>query len=494
MPKLGMSMTEGTISKWHVSPGTRVSPGDVIADIETSKITSELEVHVEGVIRGELAEERLEFPVGALLGIVAEESVSDEEIARFISDFDPEKQEGNVKEYEGTGNGKQEQEHAIRDRENKAGIQQETKDFSREIDIPDILMEGGDDSEVHATHLARKLARQLGINLNKITGTGRRDRVSKKDIRRAVEAAGGNITAADNVRKKIDAEVDDSHIPATPLARKLAKKQGINLAEIEPTGSRGRVNKADIEKAIFRLNAGRRSEKDFTAGKNEYEEVPLSSMRRTIADRLTRSKQSAPHYRLMAEVNIDRITALRKDLNEDLKDGKISLNDMLIKAVARALTEVPEVNIQFDGKTVRRYKDAEVAVAVALEEGLVTPIIRAANKKDIFDVSNEMTDLVENAKAGTLNTDAFEGGTFTLSNLGMFGIKTFDAIINPPQAAILAVGAGERKRIFSGENEIVATVMAVTLSCDHRVIDGAVGARFLKTLKEIIEKPGKLLL
>ena len=181
-------------------------------------------------------------------------------------------------------------------------------------------------------------------------------------------------------------------------------------------------------------------------------------------------------------------------MNQDSREVRISVNDLLIRAVALALIEVPEINIQFDGDTIRRFTDADVAVAVALDDGLLTPIVRAADKKSIIEISSEMTVLEERAKTGSLLPDEYEGGTFTLSNLGMFGIKAFDAIINPPQAAILAVGTGEKRRIYSGEKEIVATMMTATVSCDHRVIDGATGARFMQALKQIIEHPPRMLL
>ena len=216
----------------------------------------------------------------------------------------------------------------------------------------------------------------------------------------------------------------------------------------------------------------------------------MSGMRQTIARRLQESTSTIPHYRLVAEAEIDALLDLRTELNAALPGADITVNDLLLKACATALMHVPDCNVQLHGHTIRRFKDADIAVAVAMEEGLMTPIVTAANRKGIAQISNEVRDLVTRAKTGTLQQHEFEGGSFTLSNLGMFGIKQFDAIINPPQCAILAVGRGEERVIVDQGEGAIATVLTLSLSLDHRVIDGATGARFLQALTRVIEHPG----
>ena len=428
MPKLGLSMTEGMVAQWRVETGTRVSPGDVIADIETSKITYELEAHTHGVIRQLLAEEQIELPVGALIGIIAEDTLADTDIDEFVAGYVPVDSEN----MEVTGDIDDDFEHSQME-EKEITTQDKSEADPAAVSANEKDYE--DDRAVSATHLAKKLAQKHAIDLREVTGTGRNGRISKKDIERSLEAA-GVITVRERTRA-----------PVAP-----AKKSG------------------------------------------GYREIPLTSMRRAIGSRLSASKRNAPHYRLTIEVNIDPLLQLRTGMNQDASEIRISVNDLLIKAVALALIKVPEVNIQFDGDVIRRFDDADVAVAVALDNGLVTPIVRAADKKSIIGISSEMSVLEDRAKAGSLSPDEYEGGTFTLSNLGMYGIKAFDAIINPPQGAILAVGTGEKKRIYSGEKEIVATMMTATVSCDLRVIDGAAGARFMQALKQTIEHPHRMLL
>jgi len=420
MPKLGLSMTEGMVAKWHVQAGAKVAAGDAIADIETSKISNELQAHSAGVIRGSLAEEGIDVPVGGLLCVLADEAASEREVEAFIAGFKP-------------------------------------------LDSDSIEIAEVEEASGHA-------------------------RRPQQQADKARPSPSGQQPPP-----------DDSRIPATPSARRAAARAGVNLAEVAPTGTRGRVTKEDVEKAVAAARpaaaAHPAAQSAATASSGEdYEEAPLTSMRQTIAKRLTESKQSAPHFRLVAEANMDRMIDLRADLGRGMENGKISINDLLVKAAAAALMQVPAVNIQFDGSTVRRYAAAHVAVAVALEDGLLTPVIRNADQKSVMEISSEMRELSRRAKSGSLQLDELEGGTFTVSNLGMFGIKAFDAIINPPQAAILAVGATDKRLIPSDGGEQAAAMMTATLSCDHRVVDGATGARFMQAFKALVEHPYQLLM
>lgn len=216
-------------------------------------------------------------------------------------------------------------------------------------------------------------------------------------------------------------------------------------------------------------------------------------MRKTIASRLQQSKQLAPHFRLTSDFRIDSLLELRRQINADNPAAKVSVNDFFVKATAMSLLEVPDCNIQFNGETIRKFDDAHVSVAVALESGLITPILQSANKKGLLEISDETKSLVTRAKASTLKAEDILGGTFTVSNLGMFGVKHFDAIINPPQAAILAIGAGTPRVLVENDQHITATLVSVTLSSDHRVIDGALAAQWLAAFRELVEHPARLL-
>jgi pyruvate dehydrogenase E2 component (dihydrolipoamide acetyltransferase) len=291
---------------------------------------------------------------------------------------------------------------------------------------------------------------------------------------------------------------DDSPVAATPVARRLASELGVSLLDCRRSGSRGRVCKADVEaRAALQGRAGAAAvepqPEPTSTAQAPAEEQPLAGMRRTIANRLQQSKQTAPHFRVQVEARIDPLLELRSTLNASLPEARISVNDCIVKACACALLRVPAVNVQFDGETVRRFRDADIAVAVALDEGLITPIVRRANHKGLVEISNEMRDLATRAKLGRLSPEEFQGGTFSVSNLGMFGVTRFDAIINPPQGAILAVGAAEQRPVWRDGAWQAATVLSLTLSSDHRIIDGAVAARFMAALRGFLEQPGTML-
>lgn len=281
-----------------------------------------------------------------------------------------------------------------------------------------------------------------------------------------------------------------SRILASPLAKRIASQKGLDLASVTGSGPHGRIIKVDVENAqTTPTKAAPITGADalFPA----YEEQTLTNMRKVIAKRLTEAKQTIPHFYLTVDVALDKLLALRADVNETLeKESRISVNDFVIKAMGRALMLVPEANASFMGDSIRFYKRADISVAVAIEGGLVTPIIRGANEKSLADISLEMKDLATRARAGKLRPEEFQGGTFSLSNLGMFGVKEFGAVINPPQGGILAVGAGEKRPVVASSGEIsAATLMSCTLSVDHRALDGAVGAAFLDAFKKTIESP-----
>ena len=278
---------------------------------------------------------------------------------------------------------------------------------------------------------------------------------------------------------------------ASPLARRLAANAGLDLGSLRGSGPHGRIVKADVEGAAKLpavLPTGQ------PAGAAEFELVPHTAMRRAIARRLTESKQTVPHFYLSIDCQIDRLLEIRRDLNGRSDAYKISVNDMVIKMCAQALSEVPAANAAWSEEGTRFFKSADISVAVAVPGGLITPIIRGAEGKGLRAISDEMKELVGRARAGKLSPEEYEGGSFSVSNLGMYGIREFAAVINAPQACILAVGAGEQRPVVSNGALSIATVMTCTLSVDHRVVDGAVGAEFLAALKSLIESPLSLLL
>ena len=358
------------------------------------------------------------------------------------------------------------------------------------------LADGVDDSNVSASPVARRLAIEYGVNLNNISGTGRHGRVSKSDLENAVTAAGGELIRTNNTASTVVKLGDDSHIKATPVARRLAEELGVNLLECRVSGDRGRVCKADVEAVAARKNKPLAPSIDTSGSitiESPFESEVLTGMRKTIAGRLQSSKQTAPHFRVQIDAEIDALLAVRKQINAANSAAKVSVNDFMVKACAAALMQVPAINVQFDGEQVKYFKDADISVAVAVADGLITPIVSSANRKGLIAISNEVRDLATRAKINRLKPSEFVGGSFCISNLGMFGIKQFDAIINPPQGAILAVGAGEQRPVVKEGQLSIATVVSLTLSSDHRIIDGAVAAQFMSILKGYLEQPATML-
>ena len=285
-----------------------------------------------------------------------------------------------------------------------------------------------------------------------------------------------------------------SRLFASPLARRIASQNNLSLDGIVGSGPNGRIIKVDVEdalKAPTHQQSAPPAASGFSPSSSAEERfVPHSAMRRTIAQRLSESKQTAPHFYLTVDCEIDHLLAARKTMNAAAPEGvKISVNDMIVRAAAHALMKVPDVNGSYEEDGCRYYADADICIAVALDGGLVTPVIPAAQNRGLADISQISKELAHQARDGSLPPEAYQGGTFTISNLGMFGIREFAAVINPPQGAILAVGAGEQRPVVKEGALAVATVMSVTLSADHRIVDGALGAKWLQTFKEIIENP-----
>ncbi len=494
-------MEEGTIAQWLIQEGTQFSKGQEICEIETTKIVNVLEAPFDGLLRKIIAKDGDTLIVGGVIAICADAQVSDAEVEAFAQSLGgtpavtenkavtavPEKvavaQVGTkvqaVPKQNSVGNG------------SKAVTQ-------GGYSIPAALQGYQQNNDIFATPHALKLAQKHNVNLSQITGSGREGRISVQDIQTAVQAAGGSWPDVRHQAstKAAKSKADDSHVLATPVARRLAKQWDINLHDCRASGSRGRVCKEDVEAVYQRENTinAQHDHKQPTESA-QFTTVAMNGMRKAIASRLQAAKRNAPHFRLTIDLNVESVQALRQQINNTVPQVKLSINDMLIKAAAAALIKVPQVNVQFDeeNQQILQFEQADISVAVAIENGLITPIIKAANRKSLAQISNDMRDLATRAKIGKLAPDEFQGGSFSISNLGMLGIQQFDAIINPPQGAILALGIAEKRAVVENDEIVVREMVTATLSCDHRVIDGALGAQFLSALKQFVENPALIL-
>ncbi|MBH67150.1 MAG: pyruvate dehydrogenase complex dihydrolipoamide acetyltransferase [Rhodospirillaceae bacterium] len=358
------------------------------------------------------------------------------------------------------------------------------------------LLEEGEDASSISIPLDSSSSKERSVPLV------RPDSSSGVEANQRKELAGLSETTVRDVPNdvsKLEPLAVSNRITASPLARRMAEHSGIDLAKISGSGPNGRIVKADIDRIISGNGAPLqqvRSTRDINEPSltPEYDAVPNSSMRKVIAQRLSESKQSAPHFYMTVDCEIDALFDVRQKLNAKVEDAKISVNDFVIRASALAMKRVPAANASWTEEETRIYKTVDISVAVAVEGGLLTPVVRDAGSKGLKQISSEMKDLAARARDGRLAPEEYQGGTFSISNLGMYGVKEFAAVVNPPQGAILAVGAGEQRPVIRDGAVTVATVMSCTLSVDHRVIDGAVGAEFLDTFKRLIEDPMTMLL
>jgi pyruvate dehydrogenase E2 component (dihydrolipoamide acetyltransferase) len=457
MPALSPTMTEGNLAQWHKKEGDRIEPGDVLAEIETDKATMEVEAVDEGTLGKIIVGDGTEnVQVNQIIGYILEDGEDASAIDAMASQSPA-----------------------------AAAAAVEAAPVSATV-TP------SDNDDIVITPLARRIAEQAGLNIAEIAGTGARGKITRADVEAA--AAGGNTSAPPLAADKGD------RVFASPLARRMAGEAGLDLANITGTGPNGRIVKADIDTAKLSPRAAPVAvgtpSADIPASE-AYEIVKMSTMRKVIAGRMAHSKSNVPHFYATVDCEIDELLKVRKALNErGEKSGvKLSVNDFIIRACALALMEVPEANAGFESEgQMRLYSRADISIAVAIKGGLITPIIRGANEKGLAQISGEMKDLATRAKDSKLAPEEYQGGSFSISNLGMFGIKQFDAVINEPQGCILAVGAGEPRPVVKNGEIVPATVMSCTLSCDHRVVDGATGALLLSAIKRLIEYPPAMLL
>ena len=474
MPALSPTMEEGTLARWMVKPGDTISSGDVIAEIETEKATMEVEAVDEGTIAKIVVEAGTEgVKVNSVIAVLAEEGEDPDDVE--------------APEAEAAGGGEKSDDSSEDDEEAEKSAKPEEKKAS-----DDKLKESDAERTTSKGESAQKPREAEG-----------------KDLRKELEGTSPKLA---------DVGSGKDRIKASPLARRIAALRDIDLSTLEGSGPRGRIVKADVEAAEpGKKQAASEKKADAPADgpkaapdglilpqvlddrvydPESYELKPLDGMRKTVAKRLTQSFMQVPHFPLNVDIKLDKLLASRADINEAAPEGvKISVNDMLIKASALALMSEPDCNASFTDKGIAYHKSAHVSVAVAIDGGLITPVIRDAQTKGLATISREMKDLATRARERKLKPQEYSGGTFSISNLGMFGIKSFGSIINQPEGMILSVGAGEKRPVVDDAGEIVpATVMTVTLSCDHRVIGGAEGAKWLAAFKRYVEHPQSMLL
>ena len=436
MPALSPTMTEGNLAKWVKKEGDAVHSGDVLAEIETDKATMEVEAVDDGRVGKILVPEgtqgvKVNQPIALLLGEGEDPSA--------LTTF-------------GTSVAK-----PVATAAPGEAQPQLAPGASAAVVMPATLRPNGN-GRIFASPLARRMAQQAGLDLAAIIGSGPQGRIVKADIDAALlTARTAPATAAPAARPATAAPVIPLPIPLAGLA--LSKERVVALAGDPP-----------------------------------YTERPLNAMRRVIARRLTESKQTVPHFYLTIDCEIDALLKIRAELNAKSDAYRISINDFVIRAAALALRQVPAANASWSDEAIILWDTVDIAVAVALDDGLITPIVKQAHRKGLATIANEAKDLAARARAGKLKLEEFLGGTFSISNLGMFGVREFAAVINPPQGGILAVGAGEKRPVVKDGALAVATVMSCTLSCDHRAVDGAVGAQFLAAFKKLIEDPLTMLL
>jgi pyruvate dehydrogenase E2 component (dihydrolipoamide acetyltransferase) len=427
MPKMGDAMEEGTLVKWLKSEGDEVSEGDAIAEIETDKVTLELEAENSGTLAQLIADEGQDIPVGEAIAFIQGEG---EEV--------PER-DGKAQATEEAAEGGEEQGGG----EAQAATATEApEEVATGTEAPPTT-----DGRFRASPIVRRLAQENDLDLSKIEGTGPAGRIVERDVRAAMER--GDAQADGRA-----AEVPEAAAAPQPAA-----------AAPEPTGAPG------------------------------TELVEPTRMQRIIGERMTQSKQQVPHYYATVEVEMNELMALRKQLNGQLEEQgiKLSINDFVMKACAVALKDYPKLNALWTEGGIELHQQVNLAMAVALEAGLITPVIKDAANKTLSAISAESKDLATRAREGGLNPDEYQGGTFTVSNMGMFGLESFSAIINPPQAAIVAVSSIVERAIFKDGEVVPASIMKLTLSADHRISNGAEGAQYLAEVKRLLEHPMTLL-
>jgi pyruvate dehydrogenase E2 component (dihydrolipoamide acetyltransferase) len=549
MPKMSDTMTEGVVAKWHKKVGDTVKSGELMAEIETDKATMDYESFNTGTVLYLGVPEGQAVKVNDVLAIVGNKG---EDYSALLSGASNAAASGGKVEEQKAQEQKAPQqapqasvattataidtsgikaeivlmpkmsdtmvEGVIAAWHKKVGDSVKNNELLAEIETDKATMEYESYNTGTLLYIGAEAGKSVAVN-GVLAIIGEKD-ADWKTLLKAHEAKGSSAsappapkaeaktaepakTADGEPAKAAEVEAEASHsngrVKASPLAKKLAKDKGYDINNIEGSGDQGRVTKRDVENykpaAAPAKAAGAAAPVVLpkVVGQESFEDIPLSQMRKTIAKRLAESKFGAPHFYVTMEINMDKAVEARKSINE-ISPVKISFNDMVIKGVAAALRQHPDVNVSWLGDKMRKNHHIHIGVAVAVKDGLLVPVIRFADNKSLSHIATEVKDLAQKAHDKKLQPSDWEGSTFTVSNLGMFGVEEFTAIINPPDACILAIGGIKETAIVKNGQLVPGNVMKVTLSCDHRAVDGAIGAAFLKTLKGLMEDPVRILI
>ncbi len=523
MPRLSDTMEEGVVAKWLKKVGDKVEEGDILAEIETDKATMEFESFNEGTLLHIGVQEGETSPVDSLLAIIGEKG---EDISSLLSKNSNKEEEKSAEK--STSNisipenvqiismprlSDTMEEGTVSSWLKKVGDSVEEGDILAEIETDKATMEfesfyegtllhiGVGEGESAPVDSLLAVIGPKGTNISTVIEAQASGslQTNQKEEKTEQEKEVSAMPEANSQETTSKADKNTDRIFASPLAKKIAKEKGINLASLKGSGENGRIVKKDVENyqpskiaATSEISKSTPVAAFAPAGEEASKEVKNSQMRKVIAKRLAESKFSAPHYYLTIELNMDNAIASRKTINS-LPDTKVSFNDMVVKACAMALKKHPQVNTTWNGDTTRYNKHVHMGVAVAVDEGLVVPVLKFTDQMSLTQIGSAVKDLAGRARSKKITPNEMEGSTFTVSNLGMFGIQEFTSIINQPNSAILSVGAIEQKPIVKDGQIVVGNMMKITLACDHRTVDGATGAQFLQTVRSFIENPVTML-
>lgn len=517
MPKLSDTMTEGVVAKWHKKIGDKVKSGELLADIETDKATMEFESFQDGVLLHIGVQEKQAAPVDSILAILGKQG---EDISVLLSGNDSPKTEVKFETTPPADNNSAAKaelpkgvevvrmpklsdtmtEGVVAKWHKKVGDKVKSGELLADIETDKATMEFESFQDGVLIHIGVEAGKSAPVDsVLAILGKGGEDvkailaavgtstsskseTVSAPKVETQVQKVVATVTSA--ATTTVSNKTTNGRVKASPLAKALAKEKGIDISMVSGSGDNGRITKKDIET----FTPGTSKKSFFTGGVESFTDEPASQMRKTIARRLLESKNGAPHFYLTIEADMDNAIASRNAINQ-VSDVKISFNDLVIKACASALRKHPRVNSYWMGDKIRINNHIHIGVAVAVEDGLLVPVVRFADEKSLQQVASEIKDLGKRAKEKKLQPQDWEGNTFTVSNLGMFGIEEFTSIINSPESCILSVGAIRQVPVVKNGAVVPGNVMKVTLACDHRSVDGATGAAFLQTLKMYLENP-----
>lgn len=535
MPKMSDTMTEGVIAKWHKKVGDTVKSGELMAEIETDKATMDYESFNDGVLLYIGAQEGQAVAIDGVLAVVGKKgedykalldgagSGGDASKSTESKKEEPKKEETKAQESIDTSGIKAEivqmpkmsdtmTDGVIAAWHKKVGDTVKSGELLAEVETDKATMEYESYNNGTLLYMGAEKGQSVPVN-GVLAIIGDKD-ADWKTLLKASQSKSDTVVkpGEKKLEKAVAAspakeETSTDHsangrIKASPLAKQIAKEKGYDIARIKGTGDNGRVTKSDVEnyKPSAETKEAAKDSKGTTpvvlpqvVGKESFEEVAVSQMRKVIAKRLSESKFTAPHFYVTMEINMDKAVEARKSMNE-ISPVKISFNDIVLKATAASLRQHPDVNSSWQGDKIRKNHHIHIGVAVAVKDGLLVPVIRFADNKSLSHISAEVKDLAQKAQDKKLQPADWEGSTFTISNLGMFGVEEFTAIINTPDSCILAVGGIKETAIVKNGQLAVGNIMKVTLSCDHRVVDGATGAAFLKTLKGLLEDPVRILI